>query len=106
MILVVDKAHVDGHLELHLTAVSATAYTLVELVESCNLSRELQVAVLLHLPQLGLRCEDVSELVLEDRLHGCPHIGTPYGEVVYLYGLGLGVVYACSVELIGDLACA
>ena len=90
---------------MHLTTVAVAGYALVELVEACNFSSQLQVAVLLHLPELGLCGEDVRYLVLENALHRSPYVCAPQGEVVYLYGLRLLVVDTCSVELVADLAC-
>ena len=102
MVLVVDKPHVDSHLQLHLAAVAVAGDALVVLVEARNLARELQVPVFPHLTQLGLSGVAVGELCLEDALHGGPHIGTADGEVVYLDGLGLLVVDAGTVELDAD----
>ena len=42
----------------------------------------------------------VFEGVVEQRAHGSPYITAAYGEIVDLYGLGLGVVYAGTIELV------
>ena len=99
---VVGEAHVDGHFELYLAAVAVARDAFIELVEGHDLACELQVAVLLHLPQLCLVHVDLGDAVLEDALHGCPDVGASDGEVVYLYGFGGGVVDACAVEAVAD----
>ena len=100
--LVVDKADVDGHLELHLTTVAFARDAFIKLVEGNNLACELEVAVLFDLPQLCLIQIYICYPVLEDALHRCPNIGASDGEVVYLDGFGCGIVDACPVEAIAD----
>lgn len=102
MVLVVCESDVYCHLQLNLIGVSAIGYTLVELVKANYFSFQNEVAVSLNLFQSCLAGKDVGELVLENRLHWCPHIGATDGEVAYLYAFNLGVVYACSVKLIAD----
>lgn len=102
VVLVVDKAHVHRHLKLHLAAVAAAGYAFVVLVEAGDFSGQLKVAVLLYLAEFGLTGKDVGESVLEDALHGGPYVGAADGEVVDLYGLGLLIVYAGTIELVAD----
>ena len=99
---IVEEAHVDGHLELYLTASSVSRDTFVELVETGYLTSKLQVTATLDLLQTGLRGIDVRQLILEDGLHGSPHVSTAYREIVDLDGLDHLVVYAGTVELIGN----
>ena len=102
VVLVVCESDVYGHLQLHLIGVATIGYTFVELVKTNNFAFQYKVAVSLNLFQSCLTGEDVGEFVLEDRLHWSPYIGATDGEVAYLYAFYLGVVYACSVELIAD----
>ena len=106
MVLGVGEAHVYGDAELGLGRVSLGTYRLVALRILGDFALYLQVAVARHLYELGVAGKLVLDFVVEHRPHRTPHIRTSDREVGNLYGLGLGVVDAGTVELVAHGACS
>ena len=102
VVLVVRKAYVDRHLQLHLGAVAIAAHAFVELVKARNLACDNEIATTLHLPQLSLLGKDICQSIVENRLHGRPDVCRTNRERIKLNGLGLGVVDAGTIELVAD----
>mgnify|MGYP003445788893 FL=1 len=102
MVLIVGISYVYRHFQLHLIGISAIGDALVELVKTNDFPFQYQIAVALHLLQSCLAGIYVGKFVLEDGLHGRPHVGAADGEVSYLYALDFCIVDACTVELVAD----
>ena len=95
VVLVVDEADVHRHLQLNLLAVAIAAYAFVVLVEARDLTRENQIATLLHLTQLRLLGIDIGQAVIEDSLHGRPNVRRTNG-------LRSRIINAGTIELVAN----
>ena len=79
---------------------AAAVIGLVALLVLCDFTVNLQVAVTTHLNQAGVIGKLILQPIVEHRSHRSPDIAGTDGKVCNLYGLGLGIVNAGTVELV------